>query len=247
MGSLGSEPVEMDLFDVDSNGRVFLTLLPQESLSVPLSFLTMLPHVPSRSSSDKKRVDRGSSNEGKVAPEDGSDPLSSRLTRVAEVRVISCTHGHVVSVIRVSVCPKPFVVHRTLRFYEAENSIMRRRVRVVGGVGEKGAGRGGDGYPGSFPVGRRSVYCVEIGPSVPESSSGGGGAESGRVVVEWGEGGQDWGEVLELLIRYRLGPFPSAGSFYLLLYSDPHRANIHEVMRVSSILGELMRIRLLLR
>ena len=147
---------------------------------------------------------------------------------MAEVRLTSCSHGHVVAVVRVSICPKPFVLHRTLRFYEvrlpsprrsshciaicltvdvyvhgiwqAENTIMRRRIRIVGQVGgSTGA------YPGYFPVSQRFVHCVELGLGQDL------GQGQGRVVVEWGgEPDLDGDGVgnLEMIVRYRCGPFP---------------------------------------
>ena len=56
-------------------------------------------------------------------------------SRTAEVRVVSCTHGHVVAVIRVNICPRPPVIHRTLRFFESENGLMRRRIQLKSNSG----------------------------------------------------------------------------------------------------------------
>ena len=87
-----------------------------------------------------------------------------------------------------------------LYVWQAENSIMRRRVRIVGQVGgNTGA------YPGYFPVSQRFVHCVELGLGQDL------GQGQGRVVVEWGgEPDLDGDGVgnLEMIVRYRCGPFP---------------------------------------
>jgi hypothetical protein len=36
--------------------------------------------------------------------------------RTVEVKIVSGTHGHLVSILKVQVCPRPFVLNRTLRF-----------------------------------------------------------------------------------------------------------------------------------
>lgn len=220
MGELGSEPVEAEMFDQDASGRVQVVLLPFETLSIPFTFLTLIPLVPEvrvglvcrrraaeSKSSEQKQDGGGSEAEADEAPR-----------RSIEVRVVSGTHGHVVSVLRALIHPRPFVLHRTLRFFEPENSVMKRRVVLAGHENMSV-------YPGEFTAAARYVHCVE--------SAGGAGGGHSRVVVEWGPSGERFGGMgsLDMLIRYRCGAFPDSGAFYLLIFNDPYQSCLHEVSR----------------
>src|SRR3546814_8693248 len=50
---------------------------------------------------------------------------------MAEVNIISATHGHTTSTIKFNILPRPFVVDRTIRLFEQENMSLKRRIRVV--------------------------------------------------------------------------------------------------------------------
>jgi hypothetical protein len=116
---------------------------------------------------------------------------------------------------------------------------MKRRIQIVGHENMAL-------YPGEYPVANKYVHCVEGGLPVSGSSSAalhtgivtvaGEDPNSGqrdpqsRVVVEWGPSEHFSGMgALDLLIRYRCGPFPSTGTFYLLIYNDPYQSQLHEV------------------
>jgi hypothetical protein len=116
---------------------------------------------------------------------------------------------------------------------------MKRRIQIVGHENMAL-------YPGEYPVANKYVHCVEGGLPVPGTSSAalhtgivtvaGEDPNSGqrdpqsRVVVEWGPSEHFSGMgALDLLIRYRCGPFPSTGTFYLLIYNDPYQSQLHEV------------------
>ena len=160
-------------------------------------------------------------------------------SRVAEVRVVSCTHGHVVAVIRVNICYRPPIINRTIRFYEPESGLMRRRILLKG--------MQGNAYPNEPTAMSKFVHCVEM-EEENSSNSAGVGASSisdkkndrthSKVVVEWGSSGTGSGSgsssgmgpgSLDILIRYRCGLFPSMGSFYLLIYDDPYQCTLHQV------------------
>lgn len=238
VGQLGPDPVEMDLFDVvDGAGRVQLALLPHETLHVPLTFLTLLPYVPpSRLRAADRRDGKGTKTDAKFttsaaatagSTSDGNNNNDSNNdtnnnaglgpSRVIELRVVSCTHGHVVAVVKVVLRPRPFVLQRTVRFFEPENSLMRRRVRYLAGDGPGGLGLGWSGS--------RFVHCVETTASAEDGDASAGAGS--RVVVEWGPCDP---RGLELLLRVRVGGFPSAALFYLLFYRDPHRCRLQEVL-----------------
>ena len=229
-GDLGSEPVEAEMFDRDGFGNVQVVLLPHETLYVPFTFMTLVPHryAPKKASrkapksvavaeskSQARGLDDGKdgsrfAGEGKPNDAQGFDD-DEEPSRTAEVRIISGSHGHVVAVLKVLVHPRPFAVHRTLRFFEPENSIMKRRIQLIDhGVGST--------FPGESTAASKYVHCVE-NDDVNNGQS--------NVVIEWGA--SDNGASLDMLLRYRCGAFPDVGSFYLIIYNDPYQSSQHEV------------------
>ena len=92
---------------------------------------------------------------------DSTTDSTEEEQRVAEVKVISSTHGHIVSILKVHVCPRPFVLNRTLRFQEVENSIMKRRVLLLGHENN-------DMYSNAYlEYSNKFVHCVEGGVPAP--------------------------------------------------------------------------------
>jgi hypothetical protein len=248
VGDLGSEPVEAEMFDKDGYGNIQVALLPHETLHLPFTFLTLHPYKheskkisrkQGRSGSPLRRHSRsgGRSNdehsgEGKQREEDSRNQVTDKedeILRTAEVRVVSCTHGHVVAVIRVNICPRPSVVHRTIRFFEPENGLMRRRIQLKSNKSP--------GYPGDRTAISRFVHCVEMegeGDRVVVAEAGRSSKSAqphSKVVVEWGPSGGAGASTgaLDILLRYRCGSFPSLGSFYLLIYDDPYQCKLYEV------------------
>jgi Ca2+-binding EF-hand superfamily protein len=236
VGELGADPVEAEMFDTDSLGNVQVALLANETLHIPFTFMTLAPYTPPergaasqaggrgsyRSSlySDKVGGGGGESKWGEGKDDDGDGPgggsgagAREKPKRTVEVRIISGSHGHVVSVLKVEICPKPFVVSRTLRFFEQENSIMKRRIRIAGGNGST--------FPGATLADSKYVHCVD-------SSS-----TSSKVVVEWGPaGGGSHSDGMDLLLRYRCMGYPSTGNFYILIYDDPFQSQLASVWQV---------------
>lgn len=234
VGELGGDPVELEMFDRDGMGNTQVALLAHETLHIPFAYLTLEPYAAAqylaasekkpetRRSYDAKSARRSESKDAKGDFVKPAPPTEAQPARVVEVRVISGSHGHVVAVLRVNICPRPFIVDRTLRFYEPENSVMKRRIQLTG---YNTAAM----YPGETAASSKYVHCVE-------EQSAGTKSDTSRVVVEWGpaehaSGGP--GSALDLIIRYRCSAFPSAGSFYILLYDDPYQCILHEVWHVS--------------
>lgn len=259
IGELGLEPVEADMFDKDGYGNIQVALLPHETLHIPFSFTTLVPYEISqkkvgsqsrrknnrsshsngsdRRAGDGRRNDGdghlyGHNNQGEEKNGDEEDD-DEEEARTVEVRLVSCTHGHVVAVVRIQVCPRPFLVHRTLRFFEPENNVMRRRIQLRGGAGVGSTFTSDSTAPAKF------IHCVEMDNDSNRGSANdrrdvleenGSGVQS-RVVVEWGPSGGTHSNSggLDILVRYRCGAFPSLGSFYLLVYDDPYQIKLHEV------------------
>ncbi|KAJ1442329.1 hypothetical protein B484DRAFT_442214 [Ochromonadaceae sp. CCMP2298] len=249
LGELGPEPVEAEMFDRDAAGTVQVALLPHETLHLPFTFMTLTPYMPESRLPDKRQQrqslqaqqssrwdrdrDRGEGKEGESkSAEQEEDVLQAEEPhRTVEVKVVSCTHGHIVAIIKVLVCPRPFVLHRTLRFQEPENTVMKRRIQILGA-------EHAPSYPGDFSTANKYVHCVEGGAPAPGTvgaAAPSGEKEQSRVVVEWGPSSGDQfasSGALDLLLRYRCGAFPSTGAFYLLIYNDPYQSQLHEVWQV---------------
>ena len=180
----------------------------------------------SRFDREDSKQNNGLYGEGDEDQDDDED--DDENSRTAEVRVVSCTHGHVVAVIRVNICPRPPVIHRTLRFFESENGLMRRRIQL-----KTNSGSGSSSYPGALTSASKFVHCVEmennstINNEIPNSKP----QSQNRVVVEWGPSGSNGSSsgALDILLRYRCGAFPSTGSFFLLVYDDPYQSQLHQV------------------
>lgn len=210
-GSLGQDPLEAEMFDRDGYGNVQVMLLPHETLHLPFTFMTLIPF----SSSTRRSRERGG------AVRDTTDSMERNI----EVKIISGTHGHIVSVLRVIVNPMPFVLNRTVRYFEPENSLMKRRIRLVGY----------ERLSSSADL-SRYVHCVQTDSNDSSASSEG---SPSRVVIEWcnSSNSRDLGvESLDLILRYRCKSFPSIGSFFLLIYEDSFQARLCEVSERLSLL-----------
>jgi len=212
IGELGLDPVEADMFDCDGNGKVQVTLLPNETLYIPFTYLTLVPYNPSHRSQYRNNNDI----DGAIV--EPCEDAGENHERSIDVKIISATHGHIVSVLNVQLHPRPFIINRVLRFQEYENSIAKRRIQLIGIPNNDS----------SYLV-RTShsdlkfVHCVENTRNQSQMS---------RVAVEWGSDQYDDTELLHslnLLIRYRCMEATGMGMFYLLIYNDPYQSQLHEV------------------
>jgi hypothetical protein len=228
--------VEAEMFDADlSTGSVQVALLPQETLSIPFSFVTFEPFFQPSGQEKDRRKHHGHRSSKAVESKDGedvNDPQKELVTsRIVNVRIISGSHGHVISVIKVHIHPRPFVVNRNITFYEPENTVMKRRIRLTGQHDRRAE------VPGRYnAAASKYVHCVDThGQQGPTRGAGGGGEGGSQVLVEWGESEEGTGSIgsggggLDLIIRYRCLEFPHLGSFYIVLYNDPHQCSLHEV------------------
>ena len=193
--SIGLEPTDPDTFDLDGNGHVHFALLPNETMHLPFKFLSLTPTFASKMNI-KARSE--SKNESKLS----EHSTKSVPVRTVEVRIVSGTHGHVISKVLVSIHPRPFSVGRTLRYFEPEKTLMKKRIRLMG---PKSTGETTPGY----------IHCVENG-------------NESRAVVEY-DNCSDSVDAVDIIIGYRCPTFPGAGSFYVLLYKDAHHAEIADI------------------
>lgn len=231
VGELGAEPVEAEMFDRDGYGNIQVSLLANETLYLPFTFMTLLPSPPQRTGSGSISGLKMQPTKLDFAEERKSDSIATASpsahdeeepSRSIDVKIISGSHGHIIAVIHVYVCRRPAIVHRTLRFFEVENSVMKRRIQLLGYDSISL-------FPGSTSPVSKYVHCVE-GPD-PTTGDSRQSAQS-NVVVEWGPAGVAGG--IDLLLRYRCSSFPSVGNFFLLLFDDPYQAQLHEVTKLQS-------------
>jgi hypothetical protein len=243
IGTIGTEPVEADMFDVDGAGNIAVSLLSHETLYLPFTFLTYqdttpLPTVPLlrqhpkrpqgfRRSDDKFSASAEGGGAGSKQGNDEEDDASieEHPLRTIDIRIISGSHGHVVAVLKIHVCPRPFCVSRNLIFYEPENTIMKRRIQIKGNTTMAM-------FPNDRVLASKYIHSVEVN----DTAGGAGEKGGGQVLVEWGPSESDLSGQgftgagsLDVIVRYRCMSFPSSGSFYILLYNDPYQCSLHEV------------------
>lgn len=127
----------------------------------------------------------------------------------ATVRVISGTYGHVVSLIKVNVFPQRLVVHRVLRYFEAEQSVMKKTIRLLRRANADGQ------------VSEKFVRCVE---RMDENFQN-------RVALEWDTSNR-MDSSCSITIRYKCPTYPSEGIFYVLIYDDSTYIALSEVLRL---------------
>jgi hypothetical protein len=224
-----------------------VTLGPGEQLTLPLVFVLSVPAaaaVPPSTALSSSSADAGRARLRTVglAPSDvGRDPrrvgssaspvdgpfgagaeLPPAALRTVHVEVTCASFSGPVSRIRVEATPRPFPVHRTVRFFQAENTYLRATLplppvqlqqQAASSTFFFGGGGGGGGGTVSGVVSPVFAVCTDTGVLAHAVDAG-------------GMGGQD------LVLRFKAGAFPSTASFYVLLYSDPYRAVLHECWRV---------------
>ena len=233
---LGPDPVEAEMFDRDGNGNIQVVLLPHETLYLPFTYMTLIPFISNTNDNIvKKRIDsRKTIMDSKDAGYDSvqntknDDVHDVEPKRCTEIRVISGTHGHIVSVIKVNIYPRPFVVNRTIRYFEPENTVMRRRIQLVHHLKNPT-------FPGEFSLASKYIHCVEGGDLGGHDSHNDAvinGSSQSRVVLEWGPSSSTVSGAIDILLRYKCGPFPHMGTFHLLLYDDPYQSKLSEIWHV---------------
>ena len=201
-GVLGDEPVDPEMFDLDGNGSVHFALLPHETFHVPYKFLSLTPTFASKSF---RRKAKSESKDDWSSHKDTDEDFNDGVLRTAEVRIISGSHGHVVSIIKVQIFPRPFSVDRTLYFYGVENSTMKKRINLLTSKGYES--------PSKF------IHCVENG-------------NENRVVVEHESMVNNNNDTTEITVKYRCPSFPGTGSFYVLVFNDPYQGDLADVWYV---------------
>ena len=235
MGELGSEPVESEMFDLGAFDNAQIALLANETVYLPFTFLTLIPyqeHVPDQTKLNKIAVSRSDmdakiTSDSKSPSRDSAPMDTKRFTddpkRTAVVKIVSATHGHIVSMLQVGIHHRSFAIDRTIRFYEPENSVMKKRIQYMGHINNALAGE-------RSHTTLKFVHCVESSNLSPSKNG-----EVSRVVVEWGVNDESFSGhgALELILRFKCSSFPNSGSFFLLIYNDPFQCELHEVRLIS--------------
>eukprot|EP00903_Cladosiphon_okamuranus_P007182 g6974.t1 len=247
VGDIGESPLETDFFDVDPERGVQITLMAHEVVSIPFAFLSLEPRRPASEPSSPTRSKRSPSKRRGLGTNEGRTSKASveggagAAERSVVVAFVSTSHGHVVSVLQVHLQRRAFVVNRTFRFYQNEGEIMKRSIQLLPGGGPaqrlsklgKGAlvvgGVSRESYGTSCGDGAKYIHCVE------EQGGGDDGGAGGGVVIEWARraaavaGGVD---LQEVLVKCRVGQFPSHKSFYLIVYGDHYQGSLYETWHI---------------
>lgn len=130
--------------------------------------------------------------------------LESKTSYVLNVFCKSVAHGQTISVLQLEVKPQSFSIHRTERFYEPSRTIMKRTIQLplVADYSQEVESQ----------VNRNSrtkyIYCTDP-----------------NVVVETQRGSSN---IQDVLLKHRVGNYPSSSDFYLLVYNDRYHSILHE-------------------
>jgi len=133
--------------------------------------------------------------------------------RLSVVNFVSSSFGHTTSVLELKIRPKAMIVDRSFRFFQAEGEILKRTIQLLG----EPTSLDYHDYESEGVGSHKYVHCVEL--------------TNNRVVVDW-RGSAQPGSPQEILIKYRVGKFPSVGEFYVLIYDDHFQGVVHECWHV---------------
>ena len=131
-----------------------------------------------------------------------SDPATAS-PRTIPISFTSKTHNQAIALLRLKIAPKPFTVHRTLRFNNPAEEYLKKTIRIVPTASELGR-----------PQTTKFAYCTNP-----------------RAIVEWKEPSSTR-RTQELYIKYRCGDLASVADFYVVLYDDAYHAKMHEIWRI---------------
>ena len=232
-GGGDSSTIEADMFDRDTQGHIQVTLLAHETVYLPYAFLSLTPMIlpttttmggNTTTSMHNEEVQKQQQYESNTNNQ--SDTYLSIAQRSITVKAISASHGHIIAVLNLNIYPRPFVTHRTIRYYETESSIAKRRVKAIA------YDTSGSSFPVDSSGNAKYIHCVEYttpttgGGAAGVGGAGGAGLNRNNVVVEWRESSS---AVTEFLVRYRCGMFPQSIQFFVLMYDDPYQCKLREV------------------
>lgn len=212
-GQVGSDAVEADMIDA-SGPTPNVMLMANETVRLPFALLSLEPPSHDLRYSSKR---------------DDDQP-----TTVTTVKFLSAA-GFSLGILRVNTYPRPCVVDRTLRFYQAEGEILKRTIRVVAPSRHISAAATNsdlletaiamptiqhsrcifDGDDVGDGDGQMYVHCVPVGERAPEVS------------LQWRRADAT---SYEVLIRCaHVEPFPHVADFYVLLFRDRFCAALSEM------------------
>ena len=181
---MGEDPVDPDIFDIDGNG-IHFALLPYETFHLPFCFLSLIPF----------RDNNFESNQHKSA------------RRQTEVRIISGSHGHVVSIFKINICPISFTLDRSFTFYEVENTTITKKIKLM------------LNNIHTNNTNNKFIHCIETD-------------NENRLIFDY-QAFKDSNSFAEIIFKYRCPQYPQRGNFYVLIYDDPFHAIIDEIWHVN--------------
>jgi len=210
--------VEPDMFFSDPVTGAQLQIQAQETVRIPFTMLVLDP------------------------PRGADASSSAGAPRTVVVKFVSASHGMVVALLELKVHPRPPIVHRTLRFFQGEGSIVKRCIRLLPAVATNldtsalpaagvAAFQGGDGglmaVDPTRVLGRGPGFVGGASPKYIQCIETGGEKKVLLETRDLADGSQ------EIYLKYsRLGAFPCTGEFYILVFHDRFRARLHEIWQV---------------
>ena len=228
-GHCGNGAVEADMVDVSGKDPVVM-LMANEQLRIPFAYLGLDPPTHELRWGDQQR--RRPSLESKDESDDeakGSSSSSSKKKKNAEepaavttVKFIA-SGGFVVGVLEVEMYPRPCVVDRTFRFYQAEGEILKRCIRVL--PNHSDTSRAPSSMLGAIaPRNEQPAMYVHAVPA--------GRGSTADVSLSW-QPSETVAGAHEVLLKYaRVGAFPSVGEFFVLVFTDRFCATLSELWHV---------------
>lgn len=224
--------MEAEVFDRDERGQLQVALLPHETFHLPFAFLSLVPLIPPATlhNNDQLESNVAQDESNMKTLYDGEINRNQAMTflnnsqRTVIVKLISASHGHVVSVLNVNIYPRPFAVNRTIRYVESENRIAKRRIKAIGYDSTASH------FPEDSSACAKYIHCVEYSQNNSKEKTSSQQRPPlqapSNVVIEWRE---STSTVTEFLLRYRCGRFDQPLNFFILLYDDPFQCRLREV------------------
>lgn len=127
------------------------------------------------------------------------------------VNIVSGTYGHIISVLRISVFNQRFVINRTIRFCEQEESTIRKSILYKYAR-----------YNDKLSTGVMNKYLRFFEPVSEQKER----RNMNRAIIETTNIDNC---NLNIQITYKTSKYPVKGYFYILLYNDPYYVQLSEV------------------
>ena len=174
-GDVGDTPIEDGMVSADNE----LLLAPRETVYVPFTFLSLASGLVKRRGgaarhnrqSRRRNRRRGAGGAGDSDSEGEGDVMMGDLAafavpmlpRTIHVTIVGQRSQQAVALLKVHIHPRPFVIDRSVHFYNAEHEVMKRTVIIQPGDGPGFDVDGGtwDGLHQDDALMGKFAYCTD--------------------------------------------------------------------------------------